>query len=62
MENIVSGLFFLTLGVLSFLTGCSARVWAREGPRYRIMAIIFGLICITMAVLGMLGYIDLQTD
>jgi uncharacterized YccA/Bax inhibitor family protein len=62
MENIVSGLIFLTLGVLSFLTGCSARVWSREEARYRIMAIIFGLLCITMAVLGMLGYIDLQTE
>jgi hypothetical protein len=62
MENVGSGLFFLTLGLLSFLTGCSARVWKRDEARYRPMAIIFGLICITMGILGMLGYIDLQTE
>jgi len=58
MKNVPADVTLLTVGVLSFLTGCSARVWRAEGSGYRILAIMFGLICITMGVLEMLGYID----
>lgn len=60
MKNVVSGLLLLALGALSSLTGVSARVWRRGESRYRLGAILFGVICIAMGVFGLLGYIDIQ--
>jgi hypothetical protein len=56
IDNAATGLLLLTLGVLSVLTGRSARVWRRDESRYRIGAVIFGLICIVMGILAPLGY------
>ena len=60
MNNLTPGLVLLTVGSLSFLAGCSARVWRPDESRYRIGAIIFGVICVTMGVLGLLGYIEIS--
>ena len=44
MDNVVSGLMFLLLGFLAFLSGLSANMWRRDESRYRIGAIIAGLV------------------
>lgn len=60
MKNVAPGVVLLTVGTLSLLSGLSARVWRDEGTRYRLCTAIFGLICVTMGVLGLLGYIDIN--
>ncbi len=60
MKNVARGLVLLTVGALSFLSGCSARVWRGEEARYRLGAVIFGVICVTMGVLGLFGCIDIN--
>ena len=51
MDNVVSGLMFLLLGFLAFLAGLSATMWRREESRYRIGAIIAGLLYLLSAPL-----------
>jgi len=60
MKNVAAIVVCLTVGSLSFLSGCSNRVWRGDESRYRIIAIIFGLICIVIGVLALLGYIEIQ--
>jgi hypothetical protein len=60
MKDVAAIVVCLTIGPLSFLSGCSTRVWRGDESRYRIVAIIFGLICTVMGVLTLLGYIELQ--
>jgi hypothetical protein len=60
MKHVAAIVVCLTVGSLSFLSGCSTRVWRGDESRYRIFAIIFGLIGIVMGVLAMIGYIEIQ--
>jgi ABC-type Mn2+/Zn2+ transport system permease subunit len=60
MKNQTPGVVLLIVGALSLLSGLSARVWRDEGTRYRLIAAIFGLICVALGVLGLLGYIDIN--
>ena len=60
MDNVVSGLVFLVLGSLSLFSGLSATVWRAEGSRYRIGAILVGLILMITGALALLGYIEIK--
>jgi hypothetical protein len=60
MKDVTPIVVCLIVGTLSFLSGCSARVWQSEGSGYRICAIIFGLICLAMGVSALLGYIEIR--
>jgi hypothetical protein len=60
MKNLVPGVLLVTLGTLTLLSGISANVWRVEGARYRIIAIVVGLIFLIMGGLGLLGYIEIQ--
>jgi hypothetical protein len=60
MKNLTPGLLLLTLGSLTFLSGMSGRVWRGDESRYRIGALIFGVICIATGALALLGYMDIQ--
>jgi threonine/homoserine/homoserine lactone efflux protein len=60
MDNVVSGLMFLILGVLAFLAGMSANMWRREESRYRIGAIIAGLLFMILGILALVGYIEIK--
>lgn len=60
MKDVTPVVLLLSLGSLIFLSGCSARVWRGEGARYRLGAIIVGLIFITMGALALIGYIEIQ--
>jgi len=60
MDSVVSGLIFLILGALSLYSGISNRVWQREESRYRIGAIIVGLVFMTMGILALVGTIEIK--
>lgn len=60
MKDVTPIVVCLGLGSLIFVSGCSARVWRGDEARYRIYAIIFGLICIVMGVLALFGFIEIQ--
>jgi hypothetical protein len=51
---------FLLLGFLAFLAGLSANMWRREEARYRIGAIIAGLVFIILGILALVGYIEIK--
>jgi hypothetical protein len=60
MDSVVSGLIFLILGALSLYSGISPRAWGPEESRYRIGAIIVGLVFMTMGILALVGYIEIK--
>jgi hypothetical protein len=60
MKDVAAIVVCLTVGSLSFLSGCSSRVWRAEGVGYRVVAIVFGLICIAMGALALFGYIEIR--
>jgi len=50
MDNVVEGLIFLILGFLALLSGMSANLWRREESRYRMGAIVAGLVFMILDV------------
>jgi threonine/homoserine/homoserine lactone efflux protein len=60
MDNVVSGLIFLLLGFLAFLSGLSANMWRREESRYRIGALIAGLLFMIIGILVLVGYLEIK--
>ena len=56
-DNVFSGLVFVVLGCLSLFSGISAKVWRRDESRFRVGALILGLLFVMMGVLALLGYI-----
>ncbi len=60
MRDITPEVLLITLGSLTFLSGLSKRVWRGDEARYRIMAVIIGLIFFTMGTLGLLGIMEIR--
>jgi hypothetical protein len=60
MKNLTPSLVLLTSGSLTFLSGVSSRVWRGDEPSFRIIALIFGAVCIAMGTLALLGYVDIR--
>ena len=60
MRDITPEVLLLSVGSLTFLSGLSARVWRGSEARYRVLAVIVGLIFITMGALGLLGVMEIR--
>ena len=60
MRDITPEVVLITLGSLTFLSGVSARIWVGSEARYRVIAVVVGLIFLTMGALGLLGIMELR--
>jgi hypothetical protein len=60
MANLTPSVVLLAVGAASLFSTMVNRVWQKEEARHRIIAVIFGLICIAFGLLGLLGYVDIH--